>query len=90
MKPIKTDIIVIGGGAGGLSVAAGAAQMGADVVLFEDGEMGGDCLNTGCIPSKALLAAGKAAHHMTGNAEMGITGVSAKVDFWLPLKKSDP
>ena len=42
--------------------------------------MGGDCLNTGCIPSSAP-AAGKAAHHVTGNAEMGITGVSAKVDF---------
>ena len=81
MKTIKTDIIVIGGGSGGLSVAAGAAQMGADVVLFEDGEMGGDCLNTGCIPSKALLAAGKAAHHVAGNAEMGITGNAAKVDF---------
>ena len=81
MKAIKTDIIVIGGGSGGLSVAAGAAQMGANVVLFEDGEMGGDCLNTGCVPSKALLAAGKAAHHTSGNAEMGITGITAIVDF---------
>ena len=81
MKSIKTDIIVIGGGSGGLSVAAGAAQMGANVVLFEDGEMGGDCLNTGCVPSKALLAAGKAAHHTSGNPEMGITGITAIVDF---------
>ncbi len=81
MNVIKTDIIVIGGGSGGLSVAAGAAQLGANVVLFEDGEMGGDCLNTGCIPSKALLAAGKAAHHVAGSAEMGITGTAAKVDF---------
>ena len=55
--------------------------MGANVVLFEDGEMGGDCLNTGCVPSKALLAAGKAAHHTSGNAEMGITGITAIVDF---------
>ena len=54
-----------------LIVAAGAAQMGADVVLFEDGEMGGDCLNTGCIPSKALLAAARL-HHVAGNAKMGI------------------
>ena len=81
MKTINTDIIVIGGGAGGLSVAAVAARMGVDVVLFEDGEMGGDCLNTGCIPSKALLAAAKAAHHVSGNSEMGISGSSAKVDF---------
>ena len=58
---IKADICIIGGGSGGLSVAAGAAQMGADVVLFERAEMGGDCLNTGCVPSKALLEAAKIA-----------------------------
>lgn len=60
-KPrIKTDICVIGAGAAGLSVAAGAVQMGAKVVLIEKGEMGGDCLNSGCVPSKALLHAGAA------------------------------
>ncbi|MDX8382437.1 MAG: FAD-dependent oxidoreductase, partial [Ghiorsea sp.] len=58
---IKTDICVIGGGSGGLSVAAGASQMGADVVLIEKSAMGGDCLNTGCVPSKAILAAGHVA-----------------------------
>jgi len=58
---IETDICVIGAGSGGLSVAAGAAQMGARVVLIEGHKMGGDCLNYGCVPSKALLAAGKAA-----------------------------
>lgn len=57
VSDIKTDICVIGAGSGGLSVAAGAAQMGAKVVLIEAGEMGGDCLNTGCVPSKALLSA---------------------------------
>jgi pyruvate/2-oxoglutarate dehydrogenase complex dihydrolipoamide dehydrogenase (E3) component len=57
MERIKTDICIIGAGSGGLSVAAGAAQMGARVVLIEEGEMGGDCLNHGCVPSKALLAA---------------------------------
>lgn len=59
MTLIKTDICVIGGGSGGLSVASGAAQMGAKVVLIEKGEMGGDCLNSGCVPSKALLSAGE-------------------------------
>lgn len=58
---IHTDICVIGGGPGGLSVAAGAAQMGAETVLIEWGKMGGDCLNTGCVPSKVFPAAGKAA-----------------------------
>lgn len=68
MKRIKTDICVIGAGSGGLSVAAGAVQMGASVVLLEGHKMGGDCLNYGCVPSKALLHAGqkgmdwKAAH----------------------------
>ena len=57
---IKADLAVIGAGSGGLSVAAGAAQMGADVVLVEKGEMGGDCLNYGCVPSKSLLAAAHA------------------------------
>ncbi|TYB80691.1 dihydrolipoyl dehydrogenase family protein [Maritimibacter fusiformis] len=56
-KAIKTDICIIGAGSGGLSVAAGAVQMGARVVLIEKGAMGGDCLNTGCVPSKALLHA---------------------------------
>ena len=60
MEEIRTDICVIGAGSGGLSVAAGAVQMGARVVLLEGHRMGGDCLNYGCVPSKALLAAGKA------------------------------
>lgn len=55
----RFDLCVIGGGSGGLSVAAGAAQMGASVVLFEGHRMGGDCLNSGCVPSKALLAIAK-------------------------------
>ncbi len=56
-RTLKPDLAVIGAGSGGLSVAAGAAQLGLEVVLFEQGEMGGDCLNTGCVPSKALIAA---------------------------------
>ena len=55
MTRINTDICIIGAGSGGLSVAAGAAQMGADVVLLEGHKMGGDCLNYGCVPSKALI-----------------------------------
>jgi len=59
MERIETDICVIGAGSGGLSVAAGAVQMGARVVLIEGHKMGGDCLNYGCVPSKALLAASR-------------------------------
>jgi pyruvate/2-oxoglutarate dehydrogenase complex dihydrolipoamide dehydrogenase (E3) component len=59
---LRPDICVIGAGAAGLSVAAAAAAFGVATVLVERGEMGGECLNTGCVPSKALIAAGRAAH----------------------------
>lgn len=75
------DICIIGGGSGGLSLAAGAAQLGAKIVLFEASKMGGDCLNSGCVPSKALLAAAKAAHYAKGAASMGIYGSPPKIDF---------
>ena len=81
MNVIKTDICVIGAGSGGLSVAAGAVQMGAKVVLIEGHKMGGDCLNFGCVPSKALIAAGKQAHTMGTGARFGITPVKPKVDY---------
>jgi pyruvate/2-oxoglutarate dehydrogenase complex dihydrolipoamide dehydrogenase (E3) component len=81
MADIKTDLLVIGAGSGGLSVAAGAVQMGADVTLLEGHKMGGDCLNYGCVPSKALLAAGHAAHAMTMGAAMGVTPVAPQVDY---------
>ncbi|MCM2563244.1 FAD-dependent oxidoreductase [Lutimaribacter sp. EGI FJ00015] len=81
MESIKTDLLVIGAGSGGLSVAAGAVQMGASVVLLEGHKMGGDCLNYGCVPSKALLAAGQAAHAMQAGAAMGVTPVAPDVDF---------
>ena len=81
MEKITTDICIIGAGSGGLSVAAGAVQMGARVVLIEGGEMGGDCLNAGCVPSKALLAAAKAAQAMRSGAGFGITPVEPQIDF---------
>lgn len=81
MNRIKTDICVIGGGSGGLSVAAGAVQMGAKVVLLEGHKMGGDCLNYGCVPSKALIAAGKHAHGMGSGAPFGVAPAEATVDY---------
>ncbi|WP_259781228.1 dihydrolipoyl dehydrogenase family protein [Aestuariispira ectoiniformans] len=80
-KKIKTDICVIGGGSGGLSVAAGASQMGAKVILIESGKMGGDCLNYGCVPSKALLAAAHRAQDMRQSAPFGITPQEPSVDM---------
>lgn len=78
---IKADICVIGAGAGGLSVAAGAAQLGASVVLIEAGEMGGDCLNHGCIPSKSLLAVAKAAQDQRKPVLPGLSPHEPSVDF---------
>ena len=78
---IKTDICIIGAGSGGLSVAAGASQMGADTVLIERNKMGGDCLNYGCVPSKALIAAGHTAHLMRHSDRFGIKSVTPQVDF---------
>jgi pyruvate/2-oxoglutarate dehydrogenase complex dihydrolipoamide dehydrogenase (E3) component len=80
MKRIETDICVIGAGSGGLSVAAGAVQMGARVVLIEAGEMGGDCLNAGCVPSKALIAAAKAAEAQR-HGFRGVAPHRPQVDF---------
>lgn len=80
MSRIETDICVIGAGSGGLSVAAGAVQMGARVVLIEAGEMGGDCLNAGCVPSKALIAAAKAAQAQR-HGFRGVAAIEPQVDF---------
>jgi pyruvate/2-oxoglutarate dehydrogenase complex dihydrolipoamide dehydrogenase (E3) component len=80
MQKIKTDICIIGAGAGGLSVAAGAVQMGAKVVLIEAGEMGGDCLNYGCVPSKALISAAKQAQSTRAGGK-GIAGVEPQIDY---------
>lgn len=75
------DLAIIGGGSAGLSVAAAAAQFGEKVVLFEKGEMGGDCLNSGCVPSKSLIAAAKYAHAQRTSAAYGVAAVEPKVDY---------
>lgn len=80
-KSYDADLCIIGAGSGGLSLAAGAAQLGRKVVLFEKGEMGGDCLNTGCVPSKALIAAATRAHAMRSAKKFGIAPVEPTVDF---------
>ena len=80
-QTLKVDIAVIGGGSGGLSVAAGASQMGASVVLVEKAKMGGDCLNTGCVPSKALIAAGEAAETVRSSGRFGVNGHEPEIDF---------
>lgn len=78
---LRADLCIVGAGSGGLSVAAGAVQMGASVVLIEKGEMGGDCLNTGCVPSKALIAAAHAAQAMRDAKRFGVHAPAPEIRF---------
>ena len=78
---LKVDLCVIGGGSGGLSVAAGAVQMGASVALVERHKMGGDCLNYGCVPSKALIASAHEAASHRSSGDFGIDQHEPGVDF---------
>jgi pyruvate/2-oxoglutarate dehydrogenase complex dihydrolipoamide dehydrogenase (E3) component len=80
-ETLTPDICVIGGGSGGLSVAAAAAAFGVPVVLIEAHKMGGDCLNTGCVPSKALLAAAKRAALLQNPGAFGVSAQSVTIDF---------
>ena len=78
---LSPDLCIIGGGSGGLSVAAAAAQLGVSVVLIEKHKMGGDCLNYGCVPSKALIAAGKRAHAMRSAKPFGIQATNPIINY---------
>ena len=78
---LDVDICVIGAGSGGLSVAAGAVQMGARVALVEKHKMGGDCLNYGCVPSKSLLAAAHAAEAQRAPGAFGVAPHAPEIDW---------
>lgn len=80
MTAIDADLCIIGAGSGGLSVAAGAAQLGRKVALIEKAEMGGDCLNFGCVPSKALIAAARRAHDARDAKHLGVQA-EVSIDF---------
>ncbi len=82
-KPEKFDrnLIVIGAGSGGLVASLIAAAVNAKVTLIEKDKMGGDCLNTGCVPSKALIKSAKVASLIKRSSEFGIEVSESKVDF---------
>ena len=80
-RRVRVDICVIGAGSGGLSVAAGASRMGAETVLVEQGKMGGDCLNYGCVPSKSMLAAAHAAERVRASGRFGVDTPEPDIDF---------
>jgi len=80
-KVFDRNLIVIGAGSGGLVSAYIAAAVKAKVTLIEKHQMGGDCLNTGCVPSKALIRSAKLAHEMGKAEQLGFKAVQAEVDF---------
>jgi len=82
-RPRRFDrnLIVIGAGAGGLVTALIGATVRAKVTLIEKGEMGGDCLNTGCVPSKALIRSARSAHEIRTAAAYGVAPAEPEVRF---------
>ena len=81
MAKYEANLVVIGAGSGGLVAALIAAAVKAKVILIERDKMGGDCLNTGCVPSKALLRSAKVANYMSRADEFGIESVDVKPVF---------
>jgi len=81
-EQLTPNLCIIGAGSGGLSVAAAAAALGVPVVLIEKAKMGGDCLNVGCVPSKALIASAKRAEAMRSAAPFGIKPQKPGVEFY--------
>ncbi|MEP7058198.1 MAG: FAD-dependent oxidoreductase [Caldimonas sp.] len=80
-KKFDRNLVVIGAGAAGLTTSFIAAALKAKVTLVESGKMGGDCLNYGCVPSKALLRSAKLAQQMRGAAAYGLGAAVPKIDF---------
>lgn len=84
----RYNLVVIGAGTAGLVIAAGAAGLGAKVALIERHLMGGDCLNVGCVPSKGIIRAARAAHDVRIAGEFGVTcGREAPVDFGKAMER---
>ncbi len=79
--PIEVDTLVVGAGPGGYVAAIRAAQLGQKVTIVDKADLGGTCLNVGCIPSKALIQAGHLAQSAKGNEDLGITTENVSVDF---------
>jgi pyruvate/2-oxoglutarate dehydrogenase complex dihydrolipoamide dehydrogenase (E3) component len=79
--PADYDLVILGGGTGGLVSSLIAANIGARVALVERGRTGGDCLWTGCVPSKSLIAAAHLAHRMRHGSDVGLRPVEPDIDF---------
>ncbi|MDX1673026.1 MAG: FAD-dependent oxidoreductase, partial [Balneolaceae bacterium] len=80
------DVVVIGGGAAGLTSSGIAANFGAKTMMVEAKKLGGDCTWTGCVPSKALLKAGKVAHHIRSAGDYGLVDSTPEINFRKVIK----
>ncbi len=85
--PPRYNLLVVGGGSAGLVAAAGAAGLGARVALVERDLLGGDCLITGCVPSKALLRSARAAAEARAAGRFGVRKGNASVDFPVVMER---
>jgi len=83
----KYNLVVIGAGPCGLIAAAGAAGLGAKVALIERHAMGGDCLNVGCVPSKAVISAARAAAQVRRAAKFGVLSAEPQIDFTTAMNR---
>lgn len=86
-KSFDRNVIVIGAGSGGLVASYIAAAVKAKVTLIEKHEMGGDCLNTGCVPSKALIRSAKFVSHVSRHKEFGMSGATVETDFAATMER---
>ncbi|TLD41954.1 MAG: Mercuric ion reductase [Candidatus Jettenia ecosi] len=75
------DITIIGGGVGGLNIASGAVHLGAKIALIEKNKLGGDCLHSGCVPTKTFLRSAKIAWLMRRTKEYGLDEMPFSLDF---------
>ena len=81
MTRTRYDLTIIGGGSGGLTAARLAASLGAKVLLIDKERLGGDCLYTGCVPSKSLIHAARIVHQARNAAHLGLMPVNLEVDL---------
>src|SRR5918911_3017607 len=79
LSPVPYDVLVLGGGTAGLVTASGCARLGRRVALIEKAQLGGDCLWTGCVPTKALVATAKLLHQMRNAGDFGLEPLQPRV-----------
>src|SRR5947199_9818973 len=81
MTSMDYDLTILGGGSGGLTAARIAASLGARVLLIDKARLGGDCLYTGCVPSKSLIHVAQVVHQTRTAARLGLTSSAVDIDM---------